>query len=261
MIEQLARLGYASKALIYAVVGYLALMASLRRGGGRVTDTSGALRVLLGEPFGRIMVLVLAVGLCGYALWRILDAIMDPDRHGTDTKGLITRIGNAVRAVIYGALGIEAFNLFRGLGGAKSDEAKMWTARILEWPMGEVVVGLGGAIIAVYGVSEIVAAFRGGYSDTLDLSPIPSRFRKKVETISRLGIGARGVIITILGVFLVRAALQHDPSEAQGTRDSILTLTTLVPGRLALTFMGIGLLAYAFDQAVHARCRRIRPVI
>ena len=261
MIERLARLGYASKALIYAVVGYLALMAAMPRGGGRVTDTSGALRVLLGEPFGRILVLVLGVGLCGYATWRILDAIMDPDRHGTEVKGLITRIGNAVRAVIYGALGIEAFKLFRGLSGSSSHEAEMWTARIFEWPLGEVIIALGGAIVAIYGVSEIVAAFRGGYSDTLDIRSIAARFRKTAETISRIGIGARGVIITILGVFLVRSALQQDPSEAQGTRDSILTLTNLVPGRLALTFIGLGLLAYAFDQALHARYRRIRPVV
>ena len=260
MLEKLARLGYASKALIYAVVGYLALMAALRRG-GKVTDTSGALRELLDEPFGQVLVLVLGIGLCGYAAWRILDAIRDPDGHGTEVKGLITRIGNAVRAVIYGALGIEAFKLFRGLGGSSSREAEMWTARLMGWPLGEVLVGLGGAIVAVYGVSEIVAAFRGGYSKTLDVRAIPAGFRTTAETISRLGIGARGVIITILGVFLVRAALQQDPSEAQGTRDSILTLTSLVPGRLALTFIGLGLLAYAFDQLLHARYRKIARVL
>ena len=69
------------------------------------------------------------------------------------------------------------------------------------------------------------------------------------------------MIITILGSFLVRAALQSDPNEAAGTRESVLTLATFVPGRLALAFIGVGLLAYAFDQAVHARCRRIKPVI
>jgi hypothetical protein len=260
MIEPLARLGYASKALIYAIVGYLALMAALRQG-GRVTDTSGALRVVVDEPFGRLLVLVLGIGLCGYAAWRILDAIQDPDRRGTEVKGLITRIGNAVRAVVYGALGIEAIKLFRGLGGSNGQEAQMWTARLMDWPGGAWLVGLGGAIVAVYGVSEIIAAFRGGYSRTLDTAAIPARFRATAETISRVGIGARGVIITVLGTFLVRAALQQDPSEAQGTRDSILTLTNLMPGRTALFFIGIGLLAYAFDQLLHARYRRIRPVL
>lgn len=260
MIEQVARLGYASKALVYAIVGYLALAAALERG-GRVTDTSGALRVVLQQPFGRFLLIVLAVGLCGYALWRVLDAISDPDRHGTSFKGLVTRIGNALRALIYGGLGIEAFSLFRGLGGSNRREAQMWTARFMDMPLGEWLVGLAGLIVAIYGVSEVIASFKGGYSHTLDLSPIPPRFRRAAENISRVGIGARGVIIAILGIFLVRAALTRDPSEAHGTRDSMLELANTVPRDWALLFIGVGLLAYAFDQAIHAWCRRIRPVI
>jgi len=260
MIEPLARLGYASKALVYAIVGYLALAAAFNRG-GRVTDTSGALRVVLTQPFGKLLLLVLAVGLCGYAVWRTLDAIRDPDRHGRDFKGLVTRIGNGVRAVIYGGLGYESFRLFRGLRGSNGREAEAWTARFLDLPLGEVLVGLVGVIVVVYGISEVISSLKGGYSDTLDLSPIPPQFRRLSENISRIGIGARGVIIVVLGIFLVRAALQRDPSEAHGTRESILELANVVPGNWALIFVGVGLLAYAFDQAIHARCRRIRPVL
>ena len=259
MLERLARLGYASKALIYAIVGSLAIAAALGRG-GRITDTSGALRVILRNPAGRLVLLILAVGLCGYALWRVLDAIRDPDHHGTDVKGLVTRIGNGVRAVIYGGLGIEAFRLFRGLGGSSSGEAQMWTARIMDVPAGVWIVAIGGAIVAVYGVSEIIAGFRGGYSRTLDLSPVASHLRTVAEAISRFGIGARGVIITVLGTFLVRAGLQRDPSEAQGTRDSMLQIADIADGIWILGLVGAGLLAYAFDQALHARYRRIRPV-
>jgi hypothetical protein len=260
MIEPLARLGYASKALIYAIVGYLALAAALERG-GRITDTSGALRVVVQQPFGRFLLVLLAAGLCGYAVWRILDAIGDPDRHGTRVTGLITRIGNVVRALIYGALGLEAFSLFRGLRGSSGHEAEAWTARFLEWPLGEWLVGIAGLIVAVYGVHEIISSVTGGYSRTLDVSPIPARLRGAAEHISRIGIGARGVIITLIGVFLVRAALTHNPSEARGTRESILELADAAPRDWALIFVGVGLLAYAFDQAIHARCRRIRPVL
>lgn len=260
MLESLARLGYAAKAVIYAIVGSLAIAAATNRG-GRVTDTSGALRVMLGGPAGPVVLLILAVGLCGYALWRVLDAIRDPDQHGTSVKGLVTRIGNGVRAVIYGGLGIEAFRLFQGMSGSRPREAQMWAARIMDVPFGAWVVGLGGLIVAVYGVSEIISGFKGGYSRTLDLSPIPAHLRRATDTISRFGIGARGVIITVLGSFLVRAALQQDPTEAHGTRDSILELVDAVNGVWILAFVGAGLLAYACDQAIHAVCRRIKPVI
>jgi len=104
VLEPLARLGYASKAAIYAIVGVLAILTALRRG-GQVTDTSGALLVVLMQPFGRMLLLVLAVGLGGYAVWRLADAALDPDCHGTGPAGLVGRVGNAVRGVIYGALG------------------------------------------------------------------------------------------------------------------------------------------------------------
>jgi hypothetical protein len=260
MVEHLARLGYASKAVIYAIVGLLAILTAANRG-GRITDTSGALRVVLRQPFGRMLLIVLAIGLCGYALWRLLDAIADPDREGTTPGGLVTRIGNAIRGCIYGALGFEAFRLLRGLRGSRGDEAEMWTARILEVPFGEMAVGLAGAIVAVFGVSEIINAVRGRHDPKLDMSCFRANVRPALRKISRFGVGVRGGLIATLGVFLVRAALTHDPNQAAGSRESMLRLGGMVEGRWLLALIAAGVLAYAVDQVVHARCRRIRPVL
>jgi hypothetical protein len=260
MLEPLARLGYVSKAVIYAIVGVLAILTAANRGGG-VTDTSGALRVVLTQPFGRLLLFVLAIGLCGYAAWRLLDAILDPDRHGISLKAAVARIGTAVRGLIYGALAVEAFRLLYGLAGSRRDEAEMWTARILHYPLGAVLVAGAGAIVAVYGASELVDSLRGKGDAKLDLSPIPRPAREAVRRISRFGVGVRGALISTLGAFLVKAAFTHDPTEAAGSRESMLWLANVVEGRLMLAVIAAGVLAYAVDQAVHARCRRIRPVI
>ena len=260
MFEPLARLGYASKAVVYAIVGGLAVAAAANRG-GRITDTSGALRVVLDQPFGRMLLVVLGVGLCGYAAWRIVDAVMDPDRHGTGAKGLVVRIGNAVRATIYGALGLEAFRLARGLRGSNGREAEMWTARIMEFPLGDWLIGLLGLVVAVYGASEVWSSWKGGSDKQIDLSAVPPDARTTVTNVSRFGVAARGAIISVLGLFLVRAALRHDPSEAAGTRESMIELANVVEGRWMLWAIGAGLVAYAVDQALHARCRRIRSPI
>jgi hypothetical protein len=260
MIEPLARLGYASKALIYGIVGGLAVAAAANRG-GRVTDTSGALRVILSQPLGNTLLFVLTAGLCGYAIWRITDAIMDPDRRGTDFGGLVTRIGNAVRGVVYGALGIEAFRLARGLSGAGGNDAEMWVARIMEWPAGVVLLGLAGGIVTAFGASEVVRSARGKVDETVDYWSMPAGWRNPAINVSRFGIGARGVILATFGFFLVRAALAHDPREAGGTRESILEIAGIVAGRWLLAAIAAGLIAYAIDQAIHARWRRIRPVV
>jgi hypothetical protein len=255
MIAPLVRLGYASKSLVYAIIGVLAILAATNRG-GRITDTSGALRVVLSQPYGRILLLVLAVGLCGYAVWRILDSIRDPDRHGTGFQGLVTRIGNPIRGIIYGALGIEAFRLFLGVKGSGGGEAEAWASRIMHVPFGDWVIGLVGLIVAAYGVSQVLSAFKGHDDPLMNWTGVSER----VHQICRFGVGARGLIIVTLGVFLVRAAWQHDPGEAAGTRESLIELAGVLEGRWLLGLMAAGLIAYAVDQAVHARYRRIRSV-
>ena len=261
MIEQLARLGYASKAFIYATVGLLAGAAALNEG-GTVTDTRGALRVILSHPFGNTVLFVLAVGLCGYSLWRVLDAVLDPDRRGTSAKGLGIRIGGAFRAIIYGALGVEAFRLARGLRATGGSDAKirMWTATVMAWPLGEWLIGLIGLVTAGYGVSEIVEAIREQEDDKRDLGSLRAGTRRLLNRISRFGVAARAVIIVALGILLVRAAVQHDPGQAEGIRGSMLEIVGR-GGRGALTFIALGLIAYAVDQALQARYRRIRSPI
>ena len=260
MIEPLARLGYASKALIYMIVGGLAAAAATRQG-GRVTDTSGALRVILRQPFGQVVLLVLAVGLCGYAVWRFLDAIRDPERRGTGTKALVARIGNVVRGLIYGALGIEAFRLAQGFRTGSRHEAELWTARIMHLPFGPLIVGIVGAIVTIYGVTEVIGSLRGHVHRDLDLSPIPRPLRAAAGHISRFGVAARGIIAAVLGGFLVRAAIQRNPAEAHGTRESMLEIANVVEGRWLLAAVAAGLVAYGIDQALHARCRPIAKVV
>jgi len=260
MLEHVARLGYASKAVVYAIVGVLAILTAANRG-GRITDTSGALRVVLRQPFGQILLAVLALGLCGYAVWRVLDAVADPDHHGSAVKGLVLRVGNAIRGCIYGALGVDAILLLRGMGGPKEDEAQMWTARILELPFGDVAVGIAGTLVGAYGLAELIDSVRGKHDAKLNLSSIAAEFRSALRKISRFGVGVRGGLIATLGVFLVRAAVSHDPGEAAGSRESMLRLGGLIEGRWFLALIAAGVIAYAVDQAVHARCRQIRPVM
>ena len=259
-IEPLARLGYASKAVIYALIGILAAAAAFNRG-GRVTDTSGALRVILSQPFGQLLLVILGVGLCGYAVWRFLDAWQDPDRRGHDFSGLVIRIGGVIRGLVYGALGLEAFRLVRGLRGSTGRETELWTGRLMALPFGGWLVAIAGLIVAIYGISQLITAIRVHVEDTIDLTGVPPAWRLPLTRVSRFGVGARGVIVAVLGVFLTRAGVTHNPSAAAGTRESMIEIANAVQGRWLLLGIAAGLFAYGVDQALHAKCRRIRAVI
>ena len=115
-ITTLARGGFLVKGVLYMVVGALALQV-VARVGGRVTGTSGALTTVLGQPFGRTLLLVAAVGLLGYAAWRVLQGLFDPDGLGNDWRGLAIRATFVVRGAVHVVLGWQALRLYRGLSG------------------------------------------------------------------------------------------------------------------------------------------------
>src|SRR5229473_3444320 len=78
ILELLERLGYAVRGALYAVMGVLALKIALSVGGGQATDLSGSLVFLTGNPLGKFVLIVAAIGLAAYSMWGFLRAIYDP---------------------------------------------------------------------------------------------------------------------------------------------------------------------------------------
>ncbi|HYW07095.1 MAG TPA: DUF1206 domain-containing protein, partial [Longimicrobium sp.] len=70
---------------------------------------------------------------------------------------------------------------------------------------------------------------------------------------------ARGVIFTIVGFFLIRAALQRDPGEARGLEGALEAVHAQSYGPLLLGLMALGLIGYGVLEMVNARYRRIQP--
>jgi len=254
-VEWLARIGYAAKALLYITIGVLAAAAALGKG-GRATDTQGALGVVNRMTFGRLMLFVVAAGLLGYAVWRIVEAVVDPDRRGTGAKGLALRTGFAIRGLLHGALGIGALRVALRHGGRSGNQTRHWTAIVLGLPAGEVLVWLGAAGVAGYGLYQLYRSYAAKLGKQLDLSSLSAQTRSWVVGISRFGIAARGVVFCVIGFFLARAASQHDAGEAGGLRESLAFLERV--GRWPFAAVGLGLIAYGIHELVNARYRRIR---
>ena len=147
-ITRLARLGYAAKAVLYTLVGVLAF------GVGRASRTTGsrdALLTILGAPFGRILLGIIAAGLIGYAVWRVVEGIRDPDGRGNGFKGIALRLSFVGRGLLHGLLGISAARVaLSGIpSGDDGEQAKRWTAMLLDAPGGEtLVLALAGSLMA-----------------------------------------------------------------------------------------------------------------
>jgi hypothetical protein len=251
-IEKLARVGYVAKALLYATVGILAGQAALGRG-GRTTDLGGALREVVRAPMGEALLLAIALGLSGYAVWRLVDAITDAEGKGSDAKGMAQRLGSAVRGLAHGALAVAAYQLATGSGGGSGSGDLVGKATDVGGT--GVLWVIAGAVLA-YAFYQLYRAYAAKLGSRLDVGAASATFGRWVIGVSRAGIAARGVVFGLVGVLLVRAALHGNPQEAGGLRDSLEMLGDM--GRWPLAVVALGLVAYAVYELLNARYRRIR---
>jgi hypothetical protein len=258
-VKVLARAGYLAKACVYAVIGGLALRLALGEG-GRTTDSRGAIATLSRAPLGKALVLLLAVGLAGMALWMIVEAIGDPER--TRRSGFLaaaSRIGQAIAGLGYVALAIAAVRVsFGGDAGRGGDaEAQSWTARALQLPAGRWLVLAGAAIVVIVGVRQIRSGVRRKFLEKLDLAAMGARLRRWTDRLGVAGLSAQGVVFVLVGLFFAAAALRQDPSEATGFDGALAAISRQPSGMALLGAVAVGLLAFAAFSAIEGRHRRL----
>jgi hypothetical protein len=260
-IEWLARLGFLAKGVLYMVIGSLALQVAARAG-GRLTGTRGALTTVLGQPFGHTLLLVAAIGLLGYAAWRVLQGLFDPDRLGHDWRGLAIRGSFVARGVVHAALGWQAFRLYRGLSAPSGTSEREVAAEAFQWPLGDWVVVLAGLGLIGFAVQQVYAAITCRLERNLDVEEMRREAGEWAVGLSRFGVAARAVVFAVLGWAIVVAGWSRDPSEVGTTASSLRTLAGQ-PGALGRWLFGVtaaGFVAYGFYEIVHARYLHIRRV-
>src|SRR5215212_3148517 len=103
--EWLARAGLLARGVVYGVIGVLAVKLALGDG-GKATNQQGALQTIAKQPFGKVLLVLVAVGLAGYALWRLVRAAIGHGPEASDdTK---ERIAGLFSGIAYGALCLTA---------------------------------------------------------------------------------------------------------------------------------------------------------
>lgn len=254
-LEGLARFGYAARGVVYALVGALAVLAALGSG-GQTGGSHSALSTLLGQPFGKLMLGAIAIGLAGFGVWRFVQSITDADRRGTDWRGLAIRSGQIISGVIHFGLAFSATGLALGWASSGGDEgaARDWTAWLLSQPFGQWLTGGIGLGIAAAGCAFIIKAWRNLVGDQLICD---ARTEKWVLPIGRVGVASRGIVFIVIGGFLVLAAIRSSSAEARGLGGALATLQGQPYGWLLLGIVAAGLFAFGVFGLLQAVYRRI----
>ena len=253
-IEPLARFGYAARGVVYAVVGLLAIQAAFG-GRGQTTGQEGALQRIAEQS--RFLLVLMAIGLAGYALWRFVQAVLDPENKGTDPKGMAQRGMMVASGIVYSGLAITAARMASGSGGGGGEGSQGFTANLMTKPFGRWLVVLAGLAVIVAGFHQLKEAYTKKFRDHLKLQEMNADEQRLATHTGQLGLSARGVVFLISGWFLVQAGLRFDPSQARGLGGALETLASQSYGPWLLGLVALGLVAYGAYSFLEARYRRI----
>jgi hypothetical protein len=257
-IERIARFGYATKGVVYILVGALAVLAALGKG-GQTTDTRGAFKEVYSQPFGMILLGIISIGLFGYAIWRITQAVADAEGKGNDLKGISIRIGYASSGLIHAGLAYSAARLLLGEREASSEqEHKSRTAQLMQLPFGVLLTGFAGAGFIAFGIYQFYKGYKHKFLKRLESGAMNATEHRWVVRCGQIGLAARGVVFSIIGYFLIRAAFNYNPREVRGLEGALEAIAVQPFGRELLGIVAAGLAVYGFYMLVEAKYHRIR---
>ncbi|MFL6195395.1 MAG: DUF1206 domain-containing protein [Thermoanaerobaculia bacterium] len=257
-IEPLARAGYAARGAVYTLIGLLAIQTAM---GSRAhaTDTRGVLQTVARQSVALLW--LLALGLFGYAVWRVVQGLLDTENKGKEPKGLAVRAGQVISGLIYGGLAYAAVRIASGSGGGASagggSGTQGWTAELMTKPFGRWLVAIAGICVIASGLAQLRRGWTEKFRRNLKEQEMNESERRLAINTGKAGLIARGVVFLISGWFLIQAARRFDPSEATGLGGALEALARQPYGAWLLGLVALGLVAFGAYSILLARYRRI----
>src|SRR5215217_6325232 len=251
--EWMARAGLVARGVIYGIIGLLAIKLALGDG-GKTTNQNGALHTIASQPFGKTLLILMAIGLAGYASWRLLRAAIGHGPEASDdTK---ERIAGFASGIAYASLCVTAISILIGSGGGSGspDEA---TGGVLDWPGGPVLVAIAGLIMIGVGLDQGYRGIRRKFLEKSKTEQMSERVEGSFTALGVFGHLSRMVVFVLVGYFLVRAALDHNPDKAVSLDGALTAVGQASYGPFLLGVVAAGLIGFAAYSVADSRYRRV----
>ena len=247
----LVRVGYFSRAILYSVLGLIALTSA-----GRIAEgTNGIFRAIEDYPAGTAILWLMVVGLTAYALFRFCSPLFDIENNGSDKKGWAKRIGHAGSGIGHLALAWSALQFARsdtggGGGSGSGGGAEEAAAGILSVDLGGTVLGLLGVIFFIVAIYQAKKGITGDF-----MHRVSGRAPSSTRWLGGAGFLARGVVYAVIGWSLFRAGfMSAGANQVKTLGDAV---ASLAGEGLIFTLTAIGLLLFGIFSLILARYRII----
>lgn len=255
--EVLTRIGFVARGVIYAIIGGLAIQVATHTTPKTPTNQKGALETIDKQPLGHWLLIVVAAGLGAYALWRFVQAYVGHGPEGGGDDSAFGRISAAASGVAYLAMCALAVSILLGSSSQSSSSPHKSAAGVLGWPGGQWIVGIAGAIfvgVALYQGYKGVSRKFLEEDKTDQMGPAVKRWITISGVIGHL---ARMVAFGLIGVFVIKAAVDYAPKKAVGLDGALAKLADQSYGTVLLAVVAAGLIAFGLFSIAEARYRRI----
>ncbi|WP_406736753.1 DUF1206 domain-containing protein [Thioclava sp. GXIMD4215] len=240
------RAGYAGRGLVYLAVGVTSIWSLLQ--GGEAEGTQEALRHLKGAG-GSVVLILIALGMLAYAVWRVTDAIWDLEAYGAEVKGLAARCGLAISGVIHLGLGGVAVTAL--MARLQSDGSAQLVTQVMQLPFGRLAVGAVGFAVIGAGGYYVTKGAKASYRQRLRANAVT----EKANVILQLGLLAQAAILSVAGGLIVYAAYAYAPEAAGGMDRAFEWMRAHPYGRMICGAVSAGLLGFALFCFVNALYR------
>ncbi|GAA4893293.1 uncharacterized protein DUF1206 [Stackebrandtia albiflava] len=247
-LSLLAKVGFAARGVLYALLGILAIQVAFG-GGGKEADKSGAIHLVAAQPLGEVLLWVMAVGLAGLAVWQFGEAVFGGGRARD-------RVESGGRFVVYLLLVFSILGLL--IGGKKAastdSQSRDATRALFELPGGPFLVGVVALGVIALGCYWMYQGWTREFMKDMRVTTPEAR-----KTITRLGVAghvARGVVAVAAGILIGRAAVTYDPEEAVGIDGALKALADTPAGPVSLVVVAVGLVLFAVYCFAESRWHR-----
>ena len=255
-LEVMARVGLVARGVVYGLIALITAEVALGQRGPRA-DKGGAFETVARQTHGRVVLVTIAAGLLAHACWRFMQAAFDPAADGDDGPRVAQRLGYAGRGLVYLAAFATAVPLVLGSGGGAPVGERDVTVRLLALPLGAWIVGLVGLGVLGGGAYILYRAVSRRFQEKLDVGDMGPLEERWVVRLAVTGLVARGLVFGLVGAFLLRAGVRHDPDRGVGLDATLREVAGKGYGPWLLVLAAVGLLAYGLFSLVEARYRKV----
>lgn len=239
--------GCIATGLIYLGIGVIALLSYFRVKDGGADETS--LLVFLNEYLlGQVLVWAIVFGTLSYVVWRVYETIYDPYEYGSKPIGIIRRTGIALSSLADALICYSAFRIVIGSGSnttdGQPDEYRELTRSIIEQHDAAWLVIAGGVIILVTALIQLAYGVTRGYRERLDIAHFSHTLKETVHYLAVAGYTSRGLILGIIGFFLVKAGVTQNAIHVLNTDKAFDFIGDHIGG-IAFIVVAIGTICYS----------------